>query len=228
MTKNKLITSFVEVFKVKGETMDIAFHNLKMEHLLDNYNFEPVSSEFNADSINNGKILKHSQFLFSRYTNNAISEYTIYGALYNKKPIIKDESKVITHNIIIKGTKKWETINAYKFDSGVTVEEDTDSKANALLKAAKLATEHNKTINIVVSKRLIDMDGILGIAEFIPFENIDDTNIYIFWKYGTKIEEKTSDELVDENTELEEGTKQYSIKEDLFSFYGRQILLQDE
>ena len=222
MSNNKIITSSVEVFKVKGETMDIAFHNLKMEHKLDNYSFQPVSSDFTDEGINNGKILKHSQYLYSQYLNNKVSEYTIFGALYNKKPIIRDDSRISMHNIVNKGTKKWETINSYRFDSGEAIFEDTETKANALDKARELALEHNKTINIVVSKRLVDMDGILGIAEFIPFDNIDETNIYIFWVYVTTIEEKTDDELFEENTEVDEG--QYSIKEDLVSFYGRAII----
>jgi len=226
MANNKITTSFVEVFKVKGETMDIAFHNLKMENSFDNYNMETVSSEFNEKAINNGKILKHSQYLYNRYINNAVSEYTIFGTLYNKKPIIKDETRVVMHNIIIKGTKKWETINTYRFDSGESVFEDTVTKADALEKATELALEYNKTINIVVSKRLIDMDGILGIAEFYPFENVDDTNVYIFWKFGTKVEEKTDDELIDDNTAIEKN-QQLSLKEDLFSFYGRQLIKRE-
>lgn len=224
MTKIKITTSFVEVFKVKGETMDIAFHNLKSENSFDNYNLQLVTSEFNTESIDNGKILKHSQFLYREYLNNKISEYTIFGALYNKKPIIKDGSKIITHNIISKGTKKWETINSYRFDNNEVIFENIGTKAESFEKAKELALENNKTVNIIVSKRLVDMDGILGIAEFIPFENIDDTNIYIFWKYGTKIEEKEEDDFIDENVEKDD-IGQLSIKEDLFGFYGRQKIL---
>ena len=226
MTNNKITTSLVEVFKAKGETMDIAFHNLKMEQSFDNFNLEPVSSSFDSDAINRGKILKHSQYLYRKYINNTISEYTIFGALYNKKPIIKDDSRISMHNIVNKGTKKWETINSYRFDSGEAIFEDTETKAEALDKAAELALEYNKTVNIVVSKRLVDMDGILGIAEFMPFTDVDDTNVYIFWVFQTKIEEKTDTELHDENTEIEEN-QQVTLKMDYVDYYGRQYIKKE-
>jgi len=222
----KLTISSVDVYKVKGETMEIAFNNLKQEHNLDNYNLEvhPVLSE---EDINNGKIYKESQRLYREYLNNRLSEFKVFGALYNKKPIIPDPSRVITHNIVTKGTKLWETVNSYRTDSGEILEEDTGTKAEALVRAHLIAVEHNKTVNIVVSKRLVDMDGILGIAEFIPLDCIDDSNIYVFWKFTTKVEEKEEEELIDENQEIDEETKQYSIKEDLFSFVGRTVLNKD-
>jgi len=220
MATNKITTSFVEVFKVKGETMEIAFKNLKMEQGLDNSTMEIVSSEFNAEAIDNGKIFKHSQHLYREFINNKISEYTVFGALYNKKPVIKDGSRIIAHNIVIKGTKKWETVNSYRFDGGEIITEDTGTKAEALDVATMLALQYNKTVNIVVSKRLVDMDGILGIAEFVPFENVDDLNVYIFWVYGTKVEIKDEEEVFDEATEVDE-IGQYSIKDELFSYYSR-------
>jgi len=221
MKNNKITTSFVEVFKVKGETMEIAFKNLKMEQGLDNSSLEIVSSEFSEEAINNGKILKHSHHLYREFINNKVSEYTVFGALYNKKPVIKDGSRIITHNIVSKGTKKWETVNSYRFDGGEIITEDTGTKAESLEVATMLALQYNKTVNIVVSKRLIDMDGILGIAEFVPFANVDDSNVYVFWVYGTKVEIKTDDEVFDDATELDEDTKQYSIKDELFSYYSR-------
>jgi hypothetical protein len=45
------------------------------------------------------------------------------------------------------------------------------------------------------------MDGVIAIAEFIPLECADDTNIYVFWVFNTKVEEQDEDELADENTE---------------------------
>jgi len=221
MQNNKITTSFVEVFKVKGETMEIAFQNFKMEHQLDNYNLTAVTSEFNAEAIDNGKILQHSRFLYRQYLNNEVSEYTIFGTLYNKKPIIRDESRVIVSNIVSKGTKKWETINSYLFDGGEVIHEDIGTKAEALETAKELAMQNNKTVNVAVSKRLVDMDGILGVAEFIPFKNIDDSNVYIFWKYGTKVVIKSEEETFKDETELDADSGQYSLKEDLFSFYGR-------
>jgi len=221
MATNKITTSFVEVFKVKGETMEIAFKNLTMEEGLDNSTMEAVTSEFNAKAIDNGKIFKHSQYLYREFINNKISEYTVFGALYNKKPIIKDGSRIITHNIVTKGTKKWETVNSYRFDGGEIITEDTGTKAEALEVAETLALQYNKTVNIVVSKRLVDMDGILGIAEFMPFDNVDDSNVYIFWVYGTKVEFKTEEETFDEATEVDDTTGQYSIKDELFSYYSR-------
>jgi len=219
MAKNKITTSFVEVFKAKGETMEIAFKNLKMENNLDNYNLEVVSSEFSEEAINNGKIFKHSRFLYKQFLNGEVSEYTVFGALYNKKPIVKDPSRVIMHNIVTKGTKKWETVNSYRLDGGEILQEDTGTKAEAMDIAMELAIENNKTVNIVVSKRLVDMDGILGIAEFVPFDNIDKTNVYVFWVYGTKVEEE-EEKTFQDATEVDDAG-QYSIKEDLFSFYSR-------
>lgn len=220
MVKVQITTSSVEVFKVRGATMDIAFRNLKQEHKLDNYNLTPVTSEFNEEAIDNGKIYKHSAYLYNRYLNNHISEFTVYGALYNKKPIIRDESRVLMHNIITKGTKKWETVNSYRLDSGAIIQEDTATKADSFLTAKAIAVEQNASINIVVSKRLVDMDGILGIAEFMPLDCVDKTNIYIFWVYTTKAVEADEEDVIDENTE-EDTIGQLCIKEDLFGYVGR-------
>ena len=224
--KVKVTTSSVEVYKVLGETMEIAFNNLKQEHKLDNYNLKKVSSNFDEDAINNGKIYKHSEYLYSQYLRGEESEYAVFGALYNKKPVVGDSSRVVMHNIVIRGTKQWETVNSYRFDSGSAIFEDTETKANSMEKAKELALEYNKTINIVVSKRLKDMDGILGIAEFLPLDCIDDSNVYVFWVYSVKVDEVDEDDLADENT-IQDACGQLSIKEDMFSYYGRQVINKD-
>jgi hypothetical protein len=54
------------------------------------------------------------------------------------------------HNIVIKGTKQWETINSFRTDNGETVFEDASTKEDAI--ARELALERNATINVVVSK----------------------------------------------------------------------------
>ena len=219
----KVTTSSVEVYKVLGETMEIAFNNLKQENKLDNHNLKQVSSSFDAAGINNGKIYKHSEFLYREYLKGNESEYAVFGALYNKKPIVNDPSRVVVHNIVIKGTKQWETVNSYRFDSGAVIFEDTETKANALEKAKELALEHNKTVNIIVSKSLKDMDGILGIAEFMPLDCIDDSNVYIFWLYKVTVEELDEDTLVEDNTK-KDSLGQLSIKEDMYSYFGRSII----
>jgi hypothetical protein len=81
--------------------------------------------------------------------------------------------------------------------------------------------ERNATVNVVVSKRLVGMDGVIAIAEFIPLECADDTLISTFWVFNTKVEEQDEDELADENTEHARST---SIKEDLFGFVGRSLI----
>jgi hypothetical protein len=58
----------------------------------------------------------------------------------------------------------------------------------------------------------VGIDGV--IAEFIPLECADDTNIYVFWVFQTKVEEQDEDELADAHTETD--SYQLSIKEDLF------------
>jgi hypothetical protein len=35
--------------------------------------------------------------------------------------------------------------------------------------------------------------GVIAIAEFIPLECADDTNIYVFWVFNTKVEEQDED-----------------------------------
>jgi hypothetical protein len=55
------------------------------------------------------------------------------------------------HNIVIKGTKQWETINSFRTDNGETVFEDASTKEDAIAKARELL-ERNATINVVVSK----------------------------------------------------------------------------
>ena len=92
MALKKVTTSSVEVYKVKGETMNIAFNNLKQhEKGLDNHHLEVETNELlNQASISNGEIYKHSARLYSKFINNELSEYTIKGALYNLKPKLKE------------------------------------------------------------------------------------------------------------------------------------------
>jgi hypothetical protein len=224
MATKKVTTSSVEVYKVKGETMKIAFNNLKQEKGFDNHHLE-VENDVNLDleNISNGAIYKKSRVLYSEYLNNRLSEYTIKGALYNLKPKLKDESRLVMHNIVIKGTKQWETVNSFRTDSGEEICADVSTKEEAVAKARELALEMNKTINVVVSKRLVDMDGVIAIAEFIPIECTDDTNIYVFWVYTTKVEEQDEDELADDHTEQNE-VGQLCLKEDLFGYVGRSLI----
>ena len=221
--KNKEIKR-VDVFKVKGNSLKEAFNVLKVQQSFDDYYLTSIPEEQNLTSFDKGEILKESKYLLRKYVNNEISEYEIRGTLFNKKPIIADESHVLLHNIVIKGTKKWETINAYTTDGGTIVYEDTETKATALEKAKKLAVENNTTINIVVSKRLVDIDGVIGIAEFIPFENIEDeNNIYIFWVYSVETESMTDDEAFKETVEVGENN-QLVLKDDFVSYHTTKYL----
>jgi hypothetical protein len=104
------------------------------------------------------------------------------------------------HNIVIKGTKQWETINSFRTDNGETVFEDASTKEDAIAKARELALEkcYHQCCSI---KRLVGIDGVIAIAEFIPLECADDTNIYVFWVFQTKVEEQDEDELADAHTE---------------------------
>ena len=71
MATKKVTTSLVEVFKVRGESMGIAFNNLKQEKGFDNYNLEPDEAvELEPDTICNGAILKNSQKLHYQFVNN--------------------------------------------------------------------------------------------------------------------------------------------------------------
>jgi len=217
-------TSYVEVYKVKGETMKIAFNNLKQEKGLDHHHLDiEESTTLDQKNISNGEIYKNSKKLYGQYVNNTLSEYTVKGALYNLKPNLKDETRIVMHNIVIKGTKQWETVNSYRTDTGEVLTEDVGTKEAALVAARELAIERNKTINVVVSKRLVGMDGILAVAEFIPIECTDDSNIYVFWVFTTKVVDADEDELAEEHTEVD-SVGQLSIKEDLFSYVGRSIV----
>jgi hypothetical protein len=224
MATRKVTTSYVEVYKVKGETMKIAFNNLKQEKGLDHHHLDiEESTTLDQKNISNGEIYKNSKKLYGQYVNNTLSEYTVKGALYNLKPNLKDETRIVMHNIVIKGTKQWETVNSYRTDTGEVLTEDVGTKEAALVAARELAIERNKTINVVVSKRLVGMDGILAVAEFIPIECTDDSNIYVFWVFTTKVVDADEDELAEEHTEVD-SVGQLSIKEDLFSYVGRSIV----
>lgn len=224
MATKKVTTSTVEVYKVKGETMKIAFNTLKQEKGLDNHHLEIESdSLLNQANISNGAIYKKSRQLYPEYINNVLSEYTVKGALYNLKPRLRDETRIVMHNIVIKGTKQWETVNSYRTDTDEVLFEDTETKENALIKARELALERNRTINVVVSKRLVGIDGTIAVAEFIPIECTDDSNIYVFWVFTTKVVEADEDELADEHTSKDE-VGQLSIREDLFGYMGRSII----
>ena len=224
MATKKVTTSAVEVYKVKGETMKIAFNNLKQEKGLDNHHLEIENDALlSKENISNGAIYKKSRELYSEYINNKLSEYTVKGALYNLKPVLKDESRIVMHNIVIKGTKQWETVNSFRTDTGEVITETVGTKEEAVALAKDLALERNKTINVVVSKRLVDLDGVIAIAEFIPLECTDDTNVYVFWMYTTKVVDQDENELADEHT-VKDAVGQLSLREELFSFVGRSII----
>jgi hypothetical protein len=222
--KRKLTTSRVEVYKVKGETMKIAFNTLKQEQGFDNHHLEIENDDLlSPANIKNGAIYKKSKQLHSKFLNNELSEFTVKGALYNLKPVLKDESRLVIHNIVIKGTKQWETVNSLRLDTGEVIEEIVSTKEEAMDRAKELALERNKTINVVISKRLVDTDGITAIAEFIPVTCADETNVYVFWVYLTKVEEVNEDEHIDELVE-QDSIGQLSIKEDLFGYVGRTLI----
>jgi hypothetical protein len=54
----------------------------------------------------------------------------------------------------------------------------------------------------------VGIDGVIAIAEFIPLECADDTNIYVFWVFQTKVEEQDEDELADAHTETDSANFQ--------------------
>jgi hypothetical protein len=95
-----------------------------------------------------------------------------------------------------------ETINSFRTDNGETVFEDASTKEDAIAKARELALEkcYHQCCSI---KRLVGIDGVIAIAEFIPLECADDTNIYVFWVFQTKVEEQDEDELADAHTETD-------------------------
>jgi len=223
MAKRKLATSAVEVFYVKGETVEIAFKAFKNEYSLDNFFLDENEIRLTKEDINSGKILVNSRKLFGQYFNNKLSEYAVKAALYNKKPILKDDSRIIQHNIIIKGTKKWVTTNAFVTDGNEVIKREVGTKEDAKGIADELSLEHNRTINVVVSKDLVDSDGVIYIAEFIPADFIDDTNVYVFWKYKTTITEVEEDDLIDEHTEKDDHG-QLSIKDTLQEYAVYKLL----
>jgi len=225
MSQNKIKTavSKVEVYKVLAPTMKEAFQRLSVQNKLDDYTMQRLP-DYDAENVTHGFILKTSQKLHFKYLNNTLSEFSIFGGLYTNAPKITTDEKVVVQNIIAKGTKKWETINSYRTDSNEVVFEDVGTKAEALEKAKELAIEHGKTINATLSKRLVDHDGILGIAEFIPYENIDLENVYVFWKYGVEIVEILEEENIEEQT-IKQEDGQIAIKDTLLSYYSRQRIL---
>jgi len=219
----KQATSKVEVFYVKGETIEIAFKAFKNEFSLDNYYLHEDEITLNKEDINTGKILVNSKRLFSEYFNGQISEYSIMGGLYNKKPILKDDSRIIPHNIIIKGTKKWVTTNAFVTDGGEVAYSEIGTKEEAIATANRLSMKYNKTINVVATKELLDSDGIIFISEFIPADFVDDSNVYVFWKYNIEITEVDDDELIDAHTVVE-ANGQLAIKDTLNEYATTKML----
>ena len=74
-----------------------------------------------------------------------------------------------------------------------------------------------QTVHIVVSKRLLGGEGLIGIVEYVPYDNIDTTNTYVFWVYSTLIEEVEEEDIISENTEQDEND-QLCIFEHLYSY----------
>ena len=216
-------TSKVEVYKIPAPTMKDAFQRLKAQYSLGDYHLSTFEIPEN-ESLSYGYILKKSQGLHNKYINNKISEFTIFGALYNKAPKLVGDDKIVVKSITSTGTKKWETINSYRTDSDEVIFEDIDTKAGALVTAKQLAQEQGKTINVVLSKRLASHDGILGIAEVVDYTHIDTENVYIFWKYGVTIEGQEEDDLIDDNV-IEEDKGQLAIKEDMLGYFSRRQII---
>jgi hypothetical protein len=81
---------------------------------------------------------------------------------------------LLKHNTVSDQRYQAVTDNYLRTDSGEVIEEDA-SKKDAIIRARELAMERNATVNVVVSKRLVGMDGVIAIAEFIPLECADDT-----------------------------------------------------
>jgi hypothetical protein len=102
----------------------------------------------------------------------------------------------------------------FRTDNGETVFEDASKEDAAIAKLENLPSEkcYHKRKKII---------GVIAIAEFIPLECADDTNIYVFWVFQTKVEEQDEDELADEHILFIRPT---SIKEDLFGFVGRSLI----
>ena len=217
-------TSKVQVYKIPAPTMKDAFQRLKAQHGLEDYHLKTLEVP-EGQNLYHGFILKQSQKLHNQYLNNKISEFTIFGALYNNAPKLEGDDKIIVRNITSNGTKKWETINSYRTDSGEIIEEDISTKAEALETAKGLAQEQGKTINVVLSKRLASHDGILGIAEVVDYTHIDTENVYVFWKYGVTIDSQEEDDLIDDNI-VKEDHGQLAIKDNLVSFFSRKRILK--
>jgi hypothetical protein len=222
MSKRKVITARVAVFRVKGETIEIAFNNFKHEHSLDDYHLT-IIDKLSKESIAAGGIYLKGRELYPQYVGNKISEHTIFGCLYNHKPVLKDESRIIKHNVINRGTKKWITVNNYVTDSGEVLEHDTETKEAVKVRAVELSLEHSKTVNAVLGKKLEDGEGILFISEYIPSDCVDDSNVYIFWMLITEVNEVEEDDLIAETTEVDE-VGQLSIKDDIHTYVGRSII----
>ena len=223
MSKRKLVTSKVEVYYVKGETIGIAFKNLNTEHGLDNYYLHHKEETLTTEEINTGKILTISKRLFGEYFNNTLSEFAVIGALFNKKPILKDASRIVSHNIVIKGTKQWVTTNSFVTDGGEVIKQEAGTKEDAKNIATELSLRFNRTIHVVATKALQDSDGIIYISEFIPADFVDDTNVYVFWKYTTSITEVNEDDLIEENTEVDKYG-QLSIKDTNYEYFTTKLL----
>lgn len=218
MTKIKVTKKGMRVFKAKGDSIQIAFKILQQEQ-----GFKFHTLELQEDQkLELGEIYKTSRNLLMQHRKEELSEYTIKGCLYNAKPIIRDEEFVSVKSHVIKGTKKWETFNSFRTESGEEVDSSTTDKANALEKAKSLALSMNQTIHIVVSKRLVGMDGIIGTATFLGPE-VDEKPVYVFWVYTVLEEEVDAEQLADDNTVEDKRTHQLSLLIDTASYFERAV-----
>ena len=211
------MASKVAVYKVFADTIEQAFHIFKTQYSFDNINLEVLRDT--PPTMHAGYILKKSKTLHHQYINNAISQMSVFGALYNNAPKVKDTERIIKHNIVSRGTKKWETVNSYQTDSGEVLAIDTGTKADSMLRAEELAMEFSTTVNIVLSKRLTDHEGILGVVEYFKATNVDDKNVYIFWKYEVNTSTIPEDEAIDEST-VEEANGQLAIEVDMYTYHA--------
>ena len=157
--------------------------------------------------------------------NKYILEPVVWGGIYaeaKENTLIK---KFIEKNVTQNGTKKWETRYVLIGDrTGKRIDVLQTTKGDAVNLAKDLVVEYKENISIQVEKVLTSHDPTVSTIEYIKDES-EHSNIYIFMCNTISFDEEDFNTLYEENTEMDQDTKQFSIKVETVFDYAKKVSL---
>lgn len=146
-----------------------------------------------------------------------------WGGLYAPAKGNTLDKKFKVNNIVQNGTKKWETRYVIKGAvSNKRYDIDQTTKGEALELAKDLVIEAKEDLEVQVEKVLISHDPSVAVISYIKDET-EHANIFMFLINTVTFDEEDSQNLYEDNVELDPDTKQYKIKVQTVLDYDKRI-----